>query len=210
MKKLLERYPLVNDMVCMVESSGNFSCLELWLCSRFQWHLTNHQTVSTPSQFQRVNSPGNATCLLSYFNFILLYIFVISELFSKQLLILKLFWQKNAIQDLTKEFAAAALSNQYIRVLGERRRNNPGNAFMRNFSAGGKSGLFSGRKKSLVFLPLRHLQLIILRLNHTSCQLITFSKQRLNLKLRRSVERVCHVVWIQISVLQWLNSFCFF
>ena len=39
---------------------------------------------------------------------------------------------------------------------------------------------FSAEKKSLVFLPLCHLQLIILRLNHTSCQLITFSKQRLN------------------------------
>ena len=74
----------------------------------------------------------------------------------QQLLILKVFWRNNAIQDLTKEFAAAALSNQYIRVLAERRRNNPGNAFMRNFSAGGKSGLFfsAAKKKFGLFASL--------------------------------------------------------
>ena len=125
----------------------------------------------------------------------------------QQLLILKLFWQNNAIQDLTKEFAAAALSNQYIRVLAERRRNNPGNAFMRNFSAGGKSGPFFRPKKKFGifasspsatnnlgveshFLPIDHIQQTKIKLE------------------ARSVERVCHGVWIQISVLQWLTSLC--
>ena len=31
------------------------------------WHLTNHWTVSTPSQFQRVNSAADAASLLSLF-----------------------------------------------------------------------------------------------------------------------------------------------
>ena len=123
----------------------------------------------------------------------------------QQLLILKLFWQNNATQDLTKEFAAAALSNQYIRVLGERQRNNPGNAFMRNFSAGGRSGLFFRTKKSLIFLPLSHLQPIILRLNHTSCQLITFSKQRLNF-CRKSLS-----CGLDTDIgFKWFNSLGFF
>ena len=46
---------------------GNFRRLELWLCSGSGWHLTNHQTVSTPSQFQRVNSGVDAVGLLSLF-----------------------------------------------------------------------------------------------------------------------------------------------
>ena len=48
-------------------TGGNFRRLELWLCSGSGWHLTNHQTVSTPSQFQRVNSGVDAVGLLSLF-----------------------------------------------------------------------------------------------------------------------------------------------
>ena len=54
-------------VVCKVFTGGNFRRLELWLCSGSGWHLTNHQTVSTPSQFQRVNSGVDAVGLLSLF-----------------------------------------------------------------------------------------------------------------------------------------------